>query len=58
MQPAPQIIFNPSTSCVVAQNLDIGYQGEVIVPDVNFQLTCGQSLALVGINGSGKDHPA
>ncbi len=54
MQPAPQIIFNPSNSCMVSQNLDIGYQGEVIVPDVNFQLTCGQSLALVGINGSGK----
>jgi ABC-type Mn2+/Zn2+ transport system ATPase subunit len=44
----------PNTSCVIAHNLDIGYQGEVIVPDVNFELTCGQSLALVGINGSGK----
>ena len=39
---------------MIAQNLDIGYQGEVIVPEVNFELTCGQSLALVGINGSGK----
>jgi ABC-type Mn2+/Zn2+ transport system ATPase subunit len=39
---------------VIAHNLDIGYQGEVIVPEVNFELTCGQSLALVGINGSGK----
>jgi ABC-type Mn2+/Zn2+ transport system ATPase subunit len=43
-----------NTSCVIAHDLDIGYQGEVIVPDVNFELTCGQSLALVGINGSGK----
>ena len=54
MDPEPRVIINPSTSCVVANKLDIGYQGEVIVPDVNFQLTCGQSLALVGINGSGK----
>jgi ABC-type Mn2+/Zn2+ transport system ATPase subunit len=43
-----------SASCVIAQDLDIGYQGEVVVPQVNFELTCGQSLALVGINGSGK----
>jgi ABC-type Mn2+/Zn2+ transport system ATPase subunit len=43
-----------STSCVIAKDLDIGYQGEVVVPQVNFELTCGQSLALVGINGSGK----
>jgi ABC-type Mn2+/Zn2+ transport system ATPase subunit len=46
---------NPITqSCVIAHNLDIGYQGEVVVPQVNFELTCGESLALVGINGSGK----
>ncbi len=44
---------NPS-ACVTAHNLDIGYQGKVVVPNVNFDLTCGQSLALVGINGSGK----
>jgi ABC-type Mn2+/Zn2+ transport system ATPase subunit len=54
MQTESNVQILPSTSCVVAQNLDIGYQGEVVVPQVNFQLTCGQSLALVGINGSGK----
>lgn len=54
MQPVP-ITNNPiSPSCVIAHSLDIGYQGEVIVPQVNFELTCGESLALVGINGSGK----
>jgi ABC-type Mn2+/Zn2+ transport system ATPase subunit len=41
-------------ACVIAHNLDIGYQGEVIIPQVSFEITCGQSLALVGINGSGK----
>ncbi len=41
-------------SCVIARNLDVGYEAEVIVPSVSFELTCGQSLALVGINGSGK----
>jgi len=44
----------PLTSCVIARDLDIGYQTQVVVPQVNFELTCGQSLALVGINGSGK----
>ena len=47
-------ILKDLKSCVIARNLDIGYQGEVIVPQVNFELTCGNSLALVGINGSGK----
>ncbi len=47
-------IVKDLASCVIAKNLDIGYQGEVIVPDVNFELNCGNSLALVGINGSGK----
>lgn len=54
MQPASLIPDKNSSSCVIVHNLDIGYQGEVIVPQVNFELTCGQSLALVGINGSGK----
>ena len=54
MKPVNHLQDPNSTSCVIAHNLDIGYQGEVIVPDVNFELTCGQSLALVGINGSGK----
>jgi ABC-type Mn2+/Zn2+ transport system ATPase subunit len=43
-----------SDACVIAHDLDVGYQTQVIVPRVNFELTCGHSLALVGINGSGK----
>lgn len=54
MQPSPTPLSMSPSSCVIARNLDIGYQGQVIVPQVNFELTCGQSLALVGINGSGK----
>jgi len=54
MQPESVINNYQSTSCVIAHNLDIGYQGEIVVPTVNFELTCGESLALVGINGSGK----
>jgi ABC-type Mn2+/Zn2+ transport system ATPase subunit len=54
MQPASSLKDNYPSACVIARSLDIGYQGEVVVPDVNFDLTCGQSLALVGINGSGK----
>jgi ABC-type Mn2+/Zn2+ transport system ATPase subunit len=48
------LLPSSSDACVIAQNLDIGYQSEVVVPKVNFELTCGHSLALVGINGSGK----
>ncbi|NJD59478.1 MAG: metal ABC transporter ATP-binding protein [Anaerolineales bacterium] len=54
MQTAVPTSVDYSSSCVIAHGMDIGYQGEVVVPDVNFELTCGQSLALVGINGSGK----
>ena len=54
MQPVSAYQESSNTSCVITRHLDVGYQGEVIVPDVNFELTCGQSLALVGINGSGK----
>jgi ABC-type Mn2+/Zn2+ transport system ATPase subunit len=54
MTTEPVTIIKDLKSCVIARNLDIGYQDEVIVPRVSFELTCGQSLALVGINGSGK----
>src|SRR5512135_2378363 len=54
MEPSAIIVNKDLKSCVIAHNLDIGYQDQVIVPQVNFELTCGQSLALVGINGSGK----
>ncbi len=54
MQPSTTPPTQISSSCVIAHDLDVGYQGQVIVPKVNFELTCGQSLALVGINGSGK----
>jgi len=54
MQSTPPTIDPANSSCVIARNLDIGYQGQIIVPQVNFDLNCGQSLALVGINGSGK----
>jgi ABC-type Mn2+/Zn2+ transport system ATPase subunit len=54
MQTTETTIDSTNTSCVIARELDIGYQGDIIVPQVSFDLECGQSLALVGINGSGK----
>ncbi len=54
MQTTHATFDSTNSSCVIARDLDIGYQGEVIVPQVTFDLECGQSLALVGINGSGK----
>src|SRR5665647_25109 len=54
MQSVSSLDENYLAACVIARNLDIGYQDEVVVPDVSFDLTCGESLALVGTNGSGK----
>jgi ABC-type Mn2+/Zn2+ transport system ATPase subunit len=39
---------------VEAGSLSIGYQGQSVVKEVNFELHAGEALALVGINGSGK----
>jgi ABC-type Mn2+/Zn2+ transport system ATPase subunit len=39
---------------VEAKNLDIGYNNETIVRDLNFCVAPGQALALIGTNGSGK----
>ena len=36
------------------QRSNIGYTGEVIVPDVSFEVRPGQAVALIGTNGSGK----
>ena len=37
-----------------ARGLDIGYDGDVVVSGVNFELPAGQAIALIGTNGSGK----
>jgi ABC-type Mn2+/Zn2+ transport system ATPase subunit len=47
----PQKEFNAT---VIASGLDIGYQSELIVQNINFTVERGQSLALAGVNGSGK----
>lgn len=39
---------------VLAAHLDVGYNNEVIVPDLNFGLGQGEAVALIGTNGSGK----
>jgi ABC-type Mn2+/Zn2+ transport system ATPase subunit len=39
---------------ILASHLDIGYQDETIVRDINFALKKGQAIALIGTNGSGK----
>jgi ABC-type Mn2+/Zn2+ transport system ATPase subunit len=43
-----------SSSYIIARQLDIGYNNEVIVADVNFELKKGEAIALIGTNGSGK----
>jgi ABC-type Mn2+/Zn2+ transport system ATPase subunit len=39
---------------VSARGLSVGYSGEVVVPDINFELRQGEAIALIGTNGSGK----
>jgi ABC-type Mn2+/Zn2+ transport system ATPase subunit len=41
-------------TAIAAKALDIGYRGEVVVPDIELEVPAGGSLALVGTNGSGK----
>ena len=37
-----------------AKDVTVGYPGEAIVEDINFELPQGQAMALIGTNGSGK----
>jgi ABC-type Mn2+/Zn2+ transport system ATPase subunit len=39
---------------VKAKQLIIGYNNEVIVPNIDFELRPGEAIALIGTNGSGK----
>ncbi len=51
----PDISINPeNVPYIQAGKLDIGYQEEAIVSDINFELKKGQAIALIGTNGSGK----
>ncbi len=43
-----------SGDILYAEWASVGYEGNVIVPDVSVSLPAGKSLALTGINGSGK----
>jgi ABC-type Mn2+/Zn2+ transport system ATPase subunit len=47
----PGAADNPYVS---ARGLSVGYSGEVVVPDINFELRQGEAIALIGTNGSGK----
>ena len=39
---------------ILARHLNVGYNSEVIVADINFELRRGEAIALIGTNGSGK----
>ena len=39
---------------IEARGLNVGYDGDTVVPDISFQLTAGRAIALIGTNGSGK----
>jgi ABC-type Mn2+/Zn2+ transport system ATPase subunit len=45
---------NVSNACIEAKALDIGYSGDVVVADINFELKSGEALGLIGTNGCGK----
>ena len=39
---------------ITASGLNIGYEREIVVADINFGLKRGEAIALIGTNGSGK----
>ena len=39
---------------IKAENLSLGYEGHVIVENLNFEINEGNYLCIVGENGSGK----
>ena len=39
---------------ISASGLDIGFDNDVVVPGINFELKPGEAIALIGTNGSGK----
>ncbi|MGD0353835.1 MAG: metal ABC transporter ATP-binding protein [Dehalococcoidia bacterium] len=41
-------------SYIKAENLNVGYDNEVVVADASFELSPGEAFALIGTNGSGK----
>ncbi len=50
---APVLTAN-GTPYIKAENLDVGYDNEVVVGDISFELEPGEAFALIGTNGSGK----
>jgi len=48
------IASRDSAPYVLARDLKVGYNSEVIVADINFELRQGEAIALIGTNGSGK----
>jgi len=48
------VLTADGTPYIKAENLNIGYSGEVIVAGINFESGPGEALALIGTNGSGK----
>ena len=39
---------------IKCENVSIGYEGQTVVKDLNFQIGAGDYLCIVGENGSGK----
>jgi ABC-type Mn2+/Zn2+ transport system ATPase subunit len=55
--PSENAVAQPSfieTPYIEARHLDVGYNKEVVVADINFQLAPGEAFALIGTNGCGK----
>ncbi len=45
----------PATTIdIAARKLNIGYNGNSVVAEIDFELKAGQAIALIGTNGSGK----
>ena len=39
---------------IKCENVSVGYEGQTVIKDLNFQIANGDYLCIVGENGSGK----
>jgi ABC-type Mn2+/Zn2+ transport system ATPase subunit len=53
-QPGDSAHGDHRTPCILAADLNIGYNHETIVSGINFAVRPGEAIALIGTNGSGK----